>query len=125
MKYLNTILSSSDIDSTTASRIKENYSLVQEQLKKLQIVFDNDNSEMIFTNHIISLVKRILNHDFIDDIDENMMHEISSEAMALALSLVEPVFKRNQCNVSQSEVFLVATHMQLYLNNKKEEINHE
>lgn len=64
MKYINTILSNVDVDNQTKEVIMANYTLVNEKRLQMNINFENDNAEMVFCNHIVSLIRRILAQEY-------------------------------------------------------------
>ena len=120
MKYLDTILNNSDLDSETREKITACMMQVTDKLKENHIVFSDENAEMVFTNHLVALTKRILSKEFIPDLDESLMDGVSLQAMELSENIVKDLFESNGCEVNKSELFLVATHIQLYLENRKE-----
>lgn len=125
LKYLDTILNNSDLSSETREKITACMKQVEEKLKENQIEFSDENAEMVFTNHLVALTKRILSKEFIPDLDESLMDGVSLQAMELSEKLVKDLFESNGCEVNKSELFLVATHIQLYLENRKDGKNHE
>lgn len=125
MKYLDMILNNSDVRLEVRDKIESNMQRVEEKLNQLGIEFNDENAEMVFTNHLVALIKRILSKEFIPELEEALMVDISSQAMDLSTMLVKDLFESNGCEVNQSELFLVATHIQLYLENRKEGKNNE
>lgn len=118
MKYLNTLLENSEIDENVREGIVNSYKEVKEAFGKTGIVMD-DNAEFVFSNHILALLKRIKANDFVEDIDEDMMSEVSKEAFEIAAKLVSGQFSKEALPVNRSEVFLVATHIEMAMQNKK------
>lgn len=125
LKYLDMILNNSDVRLEVRDKIESNMQRVEEKLNQLGIEFNDENAEMVFTNHLVALIKRILSKEFIPELEEALMVDISSQAMDLSTMLVKDLFESNGCEVNQSELFLVATHIQLYLENRKEGKNNE
>ena len=125
MKYLDTILNNSDVSAEVSEEIVRCMKQVDEQLKQLKIEFSDENAEMVFTNHLVALTKRILSKEFIPDLDDSLMEGVSLQAMQLSEELVKDLFESHGCEVNKSELFLVATHIQLYLENRKDGKNNE
>lgn len=118
MNYLDTILNEQNLDSELESTVRKFSAVVAEKLKEADIVFSDEDAELVFCNHIVALIKRCVSKEFVADIEEEMMEEVSKEAFEIAQSLLKDVFVQNGCTVNRSEVFLVATHIQMYLDSK-------
>lgn len=112
MKYLNKILEANEID----DRIKENaissYLAAKERMKELPVAFGED-AEMMLSNHLMALIKRISEKKFVDPIEEEMMGELSEEAWDYAGRLAGPLFEEAGLLADRSELFLVGTHMEM------------
>lgn len=118
MKYLNTLLKSNEIDADIKEDVINSYKRIKDKFTETKIVMD-ENAEFIFSNHILALLKRIKSKSFVEDIDESMMEEVSQEAMKIATNLVAETFKKEELPLNQSEVFLVATHIEIAIQNQK------
>lgn len=118
MKYLDTIVNSQPLSEDMKDRMYKAIQGIEQKLEKHAIVFTDENAEMVFCNHIVALVKRTLNKECIMDIDEALMTEVSPQAFAIADDLLEGLFTANGCVWSKAEVFLVATHIHMYLETK-------
>lgn len=119
MNYLDTILSEQELSSELIESIKKFDKIVDMKLEKNDIQFTDKDAEMVFCNHIVALIKRCKAKEFVDDIDESMMEEVSKQAFHIAEDIVGDIFIENNCSINQSEVFLVATHIQMYLDSRK------
>lgn len=118
MKYLTTLLENSEIDESIKEDVLASYKEVKEAFAKTGIVMD-DNAEFVFSNHILALLKRIKANEFVDEIDEETIAEVSEESFGIAEKLVSGLFEKNNVAVNRSEVFLVATHIEMALQNQK------
>ena len=114
MKYLTTMLDDSLIED-----FKDDYLLIKQNFKEKGIDF-NDTEEYVFSNHIVCLLKRLKSGELIDPIDEEMMKEIDYDVFDLTEKCIEPIFKKYNLEISRSEVFLVATHIQMNKIRKEE-----
>jgi PRD domain. len=95
---------------------------IVDKLKEKEIVFKDDNMEMVFHSHIQAMVNRLKNDEVIKDgslMPEEVKNEISTEAMDLAKSIIHEAFEMYDQELSEVELVLVATHMQLYLASKE------
>lgn len=112
MKYLNTLLENSELDESIKEDALKYYAEVKDAFAKTGIVMD-DNAEFVFSNHILALIKRIKANEFVEDIDEENIAEVSQESFDLAEKLVGGLFEREGLPVNRSEVFLVSTHLEI------------
>lgn len=118
MNYLDTILSEQNLSEQLETVVRKFSADVEKKLKEAHIEFSDKEAELVFCNHIVALIKRCAAKEFVADIEESLMEEASTKAFELAEFLVKDIFLQNNCEVNHSEVFLVATHMQMYLDNK-------
>lgn len=119
MKYLDTILSEQKLCDEMKNMVKKYDAIIDEKLKQSKIEFTDKDAEMVFCNHIIALIKRCAANEFVSDIDESLIDEISKEAYEMASYLVSDLFEDNGYKKNKSEIFLVSTHIQMYLDSKK------
>ena len=115
MKYLNTFLNDENLQD-----LKDDYLAIKEAVKKQGIEF-NDTEEYVFSNHIVCLLKRLKNNEFIEDIDASLMNEVDAECLEKARVCIAPAFEKYGHEMNQSELFLVSTHIQMNANRLKEE----
>ena len=115
MKYLSTIQ-----DDEIVQALKDDYLLIKEEAKRQGVEF-NDMEEYVFSNHIICLLKRLKNDEFIEEIDAYLMNEVDEENLEKAIKCIEPAFKKYGHEMNKSELFLVSTHIQMNANRMKEE----
>lgn len=116
MKYLDILLNGSD----HKEEIEKEYLIIKQRFNDKGIEF-NEEEEMMFSNHLICLIKRVLENNFIADIDEELMSEISATIFVLTEECIGDLFTSHGCDINKSELFLVATHIQVNLNRKESE----
>lgn len=114
VKYLSMCLKANDVSATFEQTATAQYLEVKQRLTALPIQLD-ENSEMIFSNHVMALICRIHEQQVVEAIDEAMMQEISPQAWAYAHTLVDDLFQKAAMAIDRSEVFLVGTHMEMAL----------
>ncbi len=119
MKYLDTILANSVAEKQDRDKIRQALEKTAEKMKAMNIVFADENAEMVFENHLAALAKRVIDHELIPDLDASLMEGVSQQAMDIARELISDLFAQFDCELTQSELFLVATHIQLYLETGK------
>lgn len=112
MKYLNKILEANEIGDESREKAIASYLAAKERMRALPITFGED-AEMMLSNHLMALIKRISEKKFVDPIEEEMMGELSDQAWQYARELVTPLFEEAGLPEDRSEVFLVGTHMEM------------
>ena len=117
MKYLNTLTENNPI----SSNLVEEYRKIKEKISSDSIDFSEDEEFMV-SNHLICLLKRIESNEFVDEIDESLMEEISNEIWQYTESLIKDSFEKYERPINKSEVFLLSTHFQM--NHNRKENNH-
>lgn len=117
MKFLNTLLKDSKLEPAVKAEMIQSYMAVKEKWKIFGIVM-NEDAQFVFSNHILALIKRIKAHSFIEDLDEEDFKQVSKEAYDMAESLVKDLFEKEQLPINKTEVFLVATHIEIAIQKK-------
>ncbi len=120
MKYLTTLLENNDLEDEIKDGVIADYEKAKEKLKTFGLPFDDD-SEMVFSNHLLALLKRIHRKKLIDPLDDDMMVDVSDKAIAMADDLVGDFFEEHGLERDRSEIFLVATHLELALQRQQEQ----
>lgn len=116
MNYLHTIIKKMQIDEND---IKESFDMLCRVYKKIlekNIRFSDENFELSFYSHIVGLIKRIKNRNLVQPIDIEIISDVDESAMEFSKYLVEDMFIEKNMKKDISEIFLVATHIQLTLN---------
>lgn len=119
MKYLNKLLENNDLNEDIKEEAIQLYLETKAKLPGM-VVLDED-AELMLSNHILALIKRIKEQMFVEPIDEEMMSEVSDEAFQKADELVGWIFEGEKIPKNRSEIFLVATHVEMALQKMKEE----
>lgn len=116
MNYLDTIIKKIKLADDGKSDIKDDLNIVYEKIIKNEIKFIDENFEISFYNHIVALIKRLRDKDLVEPIDDSLMGEIPEKTIEFSKYLVEDIFKLYNTQIDKTEIFLVATHIQLTLN---------
>ncbi len=117
MKFLNTLLKDSSLDPSVRDDIIQSYQRVKVKWKVCGIPMDKD-AEFMFSNHILSLIKRVKAHSFVEDLEEEDFKQVSEEAFKTAENLVTDLFEKEHLPANKTEVFLVATHIEIAIQKK-------
>lgn len=112
MKYLDKILEANGIKEGFRAEAEKEYLEAKERMAQLPISFSED-AELMLSNHLMALIKRISEKQFIEPIGEEIMGEISEAAWKYANGVAGPLFTKNGVDVNRSEIFLVGTHMEM------------
>ncbi len=118
MKFLNTLLKDSRLELSVRDDIIRSYQEVKEKWKVCGIPMDED-AEFMFSNHILALIKRIKADSFVEDLEEEDFKQVSEEAFKTAENLVADLFKKEHLPPNKTEVFLVATHIEIAIQKKR------
>lgn len=117
VKCLGLVRDKLNLSDTEIEEVREDIEHVEKVLEKYNINFQ-DAFEIAFYNHIISFISRAKIGEFIAPIEDDMISEISTEAIDIASEMIKEIFLKYKRNVNKSEIYLVATHIQIAMNNK-------
>ena len=123
MKYLNTLLENNDLDPAIKDEVIKSYQEIKGKVRDLGIHMDED-AELMFSNHVLALLKRIKSRSFVEDMSEGF-DQISPDVFQMADGIVREYFEREDIPVNETEVFLVATHLEIAIQKEKEETKNE
>lgn len=93
--------------------------LAGELYEQMRSAFDAEGleldagSDLMFSNHILCLAKRIEKGEFVDPLDEALFSELSDKARFMARCALEPAFERCGAPIDTTEVLMVATHIEV------------
>lgn len=121
MEFLNILLKDSALEPSVRDEVTRSYKAIKEKVKKAGIVMDKD-AELMFSNHILALLKRIKTHSLVEGM-EGEFDQISPPVFKMAEDLIGEYFGREEIPVEPSEVFLVATHLEMAIQKKEEQKN--
>ena len=109
-------MSQNDIAEEELPIIEEYIKIAEEIMAKNHLVFHEENGEMMFYNHLVSLSRRIIKKSLLEEMDESMFTEISESSVALSTKICSELFIHGGCSFNRSEMFLVATHIEVNKN---------
>lgn len=112
MKYLEKVLQINEIAREQREQASREYLEAKERVKGLPIAF-GDDADMMLSNHLMALIRRILQRQFVEPLEDEMMSELSEDAWNYAHRVVDPLFAAHGLEADRSEVFLVGTHMEM------------
>ena len=119
MKFLNTLLENTELEEAKKEDIIEYYKEIKEKAKNMDIIMDNE-AEFMFSNHILSFLKRIKSKSFIDGMEDDF-NQVSKNAFDMAEELIKGIFEKENIPINKSEAFLIATHIEVSMQKQKEE----
>lgn len=115
MKYLNKILEMNEIAPDMQKRAQDLYLEAKKRVEGLPLTFSED-AQLMLSNHLMALIKRILEGALIEPMDEETMSgEISEKAWEYADVIAGPLFEEAQMEKDRTELFLVGTHVEMAL----------
>lgn len=120
MKYLEILTANNELDPSYKEEIVKGYRNIKEQLAQSGVSIPEE-SEFVFSNHILALMKRMVQHQLIEPLDESIMTGVSDEALEVARFITRQQFIETGCQEDASEIFLVATHIQMAMDAMKGE----
>lgn len=112
MKYLNKILEINEIDDQIKDKAVSYYLEAKKRAESLPVTFSED-AQMMLSNHLMALIKRILERSLIEPVEEEMMSELSETAWEYARTVAGPIFQAEELPEDRTEIFLVGTHMEM------------
>ncbi len=118
MQSWNTLLNDSELDISVKNEFIRCYREAKEKLKSHGIVMDEE-AEFMFANHILALLKRIRARSFVEDMEEEDFEQVPGEVYDIAEELVGGLFQKEHLPINQTEVFLVATHIEMTIQKTK------
>lgn len=75
----------------------------------------DDTADLMFSNHVMCLLKRIKTGEYVPPMDEEMFSELSENAKNMAFELMGDVFERSGQKPDTTEVLMLATHLEVAL----------
>lgn len=113
MKYLNKILEMNEIAPDMQEQAQTLYLDVKRRVESLPLTFGED-AQLMLSNHLMALIKRILEGALIEPMEEEMMSgEISEKAWEYADVIAGPLFLAADMEKDRTELFLVGTHIEM------------
>lgn len=112
MKYLNKILETNEIAPDMREQAERLYLEAKGRVEKLPLTFGED-AKLMLSNHLMALIKRILEGKLLDPMEEEMLSEISEKAWEYADVVAGPLFEEAVMEKDRTELFLVGTHVEM------------
>lgn len=112
MKYLNKILEMNEIAPGMEEQAKRLYLDAKKRAEGLPLSFSED-AQLMLSNHLMALTKRILEGQLIDPMDEETLDEISDKSWEYADIIAGPMFQEGSMEKDRTELFLVGTHVEM------------
>lgn len=112
MKYLNKILETNEIVPDMRKKAESLYLEAKKRTEDLPLTFSED-AQLMLSNHLMALIKRILEEALLEPMDEEMLSEISEKAWEYADIIAGPLFDAAGLEKSRTELFLVGTHVEM------------
>lgn len=81
-------------------------------LKEMKIVINPQYLE-VFDSHVIVLIERIKNNECVNYDDLSFMKEISSACLEISHKILDPLFRKYQIDVNETEIGLFAIYIKL------------
>lgn len=118
MQSWNTLLNDSQLDISVKNEFIRCYREAKEKLKSYGIVMDEE-ADFMFANHILALLKRIKARSFVEDMEEEDFEQVPRKVYDMAEDIVGGLFEQEHLPINQTEVFLVATHIEMTIQKTK------
>ncbi len=112
MKYLNKILETNEITPDMREKAERLYLEAKSRTENLPLTFGED-AQLMLSNHLMALIKRVLEGKLIDPMEEEMLSEISEKAWEYADIIAGPLFVEAGIEKDRTELFLVGTHAEM------------
>lgn len=119
-----TVLSSTELKTRCESlsdsdkKTCEEYEAIKDRYETLELHMD-ETADLMFSNHVMCLLKRIKTGEYVPPMDEELFSELSEQARDMAFYLVGDVFVRSGHEPDKTEVLMLATHLEVALANQR------
>lgn len=80
----------------------------------------DDNADLMFSNHVMCLLKRIETGEYVPAMDEELFAELSDRAREMASDLMADAFSKAGQEPDKTEVLMLATHLDVAMAKEKE-----
>lgn len=71
----------------------------------------DDSADLMFSNHMMCVLKRIRSGEFVDELPEELFSEIPDRAKQIAGDLLADAFESEGVEPNKTEVLMLATHI--------------
>ena len=80
-------------------------------------------ADLMFSNHVMCLLKRIQTGEYVPPMDEGLFSELTDRARSMAEELVGGAFKKAGQEPDKTEVLMLATHLDVAMAKKGDQGN--
>lgn len=98
--------SAADADERTCAEYED----VRRKFDETGIHMD-EASDLMFSNHVMCVLKRIHSREFVDEMPEELFSELTDEARQISADLLADVFASEGIEPNKTEVLMLATHI--------------
>ena len=89
------------------------YEAVVAKYSELGLPAMDDGSDLMFSNHVLCVIKRVHAGECLDETPEELFEEISQPARDASLGLLAGVFSAHGQQPNKTEVLMLATHLEV------------
>ena len=89
------------------------YAEIAKKYGELRLPAMDDASDLMFSNHVLCVIKRIHTGEYVDEMPEDLFSEVSQTARDGAASLLADVFAAHNEEPNKTEVLMLATHLEV------------
>lgn len=90
------------------------YEAIRQRYEGLGVQMD-DTADLMFSNHVMCLLKRIRTGEYVPPMDEELFAELSDRARQMAADLMDDAFLEAGQQPDKTEVLMLATHLDVAL----------
>lgn len=83
----------------------------------------DEAADLMFSNHVMCLLKRIQTGEYVPPMDEGLFSELTDRARSMAEELVGGAFKKAGQEPDKTEVLMLATHLDVAMAKKGDQGN--
>ena len=99
-------------------RLCQEYEDVRHKFAETGIQMD-DAADLMFSNHVMCVLKRIHSHEFVDELPEELFSELPDKAKKISDDLLADVFAAEGLEPNKTEVLMLATHIGVALETER------
>lgn len=89
------------------------YEAVSKRYEELALPHMDEQSDLMFSNHVFCLIRRINSGEYVDEMPEEFFSEVSQLARNGAYELLSDVFEAHGEEPNSTEVLMLATHLEV------------
>lgn len=89
------------------------YEFVSQKYLELGLPVMDDAADLMFSNHVLCVIRRIRTGEYVDEMDEDLFSEVSQPARDGAAALLASSFAAMGVEPNRTEVLMLATHLEV------------